>query len=263
MCGISGYISFRDDLPLEDYYARHLLLRHRGRDDEGFFTLCERGAALHRGDDTIPELHDLSHIRDQPSARVVLGHRRLAILDLSAHGHQPMSRENGRYVMIYNGEIYNYVELRSELISLGHSFESTSDTEVLLAAYAQWGIDCFSRLNGMWAVAIYDGEEDTLVLSRDRFGIKPLYYATVDATLYFASEVKFLLPYLPAVRMNEHRVKEYLVECLVDHHEQTLFEGVHQVLPATWMRVRKGGIERYTYWRVPRDRRAGGVSGTG
>jgi asparagine synthase (glutamine-hydrolysing) len=256
MCGITGFINFRKDVPLGRYYENHLKLRHRGKDDEGFFALGNDFNAHFRGDDSTDEFSDLKHISQVDSARVVLGHRRLAILDLSSHGHQPMADHSGRYVMVYNGEIYNYRELRSELEALGNIFSSSSDSEVLLTAYSQWGIDCFRRLNGMWAVAIYDKGNRTLVLSRDRYGIKPLYYTKVGETLYFGSEVKFLLPFLPTVRMNEQRAKEYLVESLVDHHKETMFEGVCQLLPAQYLKISEAGQSENSYWHLPHETRS-------
>lgn len=131
--------------------------------------------------------------------RAMLGQRRLAILDLSDLGAQPMTSTDGRYTLTYNGEIYNFLELRDALVALGHTFVSESDTEVLLAAYRQWGADGLMRCNGMWAVAIWDSQEGMLFLSRDRFGKKPLFYAIVDGRLIFASEMKALYPFLPRV----------------------------------------------------------------
>src|SRR5262249_37204967 len=124
---------------------------------------------------------------------IAFGHRRLAIVDLSAAGHQPMRSTCGRYVVTYNGEIYNFLELRRELESAGHSFHGHSDTEVLLAAFTQWGIRAsLSRLNGMFAFGVWDRTEQTLHIVRDRVGEKPLYYGWLDHTFAFASELKAL-----------------------------------------------------------------------
>lgn len=131
--------------------------------------------------------------------RALLGQRRLAILDLTERGSQPMTSADGRYTLVYNGEIYNFLELREALSALGHKFSSESDTEVLLAAFRQWGADGLMRCNGMWAIAIWDREEGKLFLSRDRFGKKPLFYATVGGSLIFASEMKAIYPFLPRV----------------------------------------------------------------
>jgi asparagine synthase (glutamine-hydrolysing) len=131
---------------------------------------------------------------------VTLGHRRLSILDLSEAGSQPMAYGSGRYWITFNGEIYNFIEIRSDLEKRGHAFKGESDTEVILAAYAEWGGDCVERFNGMWAFAIWDATEKTLFLSRDRFGKKPLFYAEIGGRFVFASEMKAIYPLLPEVR---------------------------------------------------------------
>jgi asparagine synthase (glutamine-hydrolysing) len=251
MCGISGLANLDRTVPLSGYYTAHLRLRHRGMDDEGFFVVRNASAQFCRGDETILELRNLQHIQEVQAANVVLGHRRLSIIDLSPGGHQPMSDKEGRYTVVYNGEIFNYVELRQELEGLAHHFETQSDTEVLLAAFSQWGTACFNRLNGMWALALYDAVERRLILSRDRFGIKPLYYALIDSTLYFSSEVKFLIPFLPDLQPNAARVAEYLVHNLVDHCAETMFEGIHQVLPAHYTILDRAALTHHAYWRPP------------
>ena len=124
---------------------------------------------------------------------VALGFRRLSILDLSPNGHQPMQAAEGQVSVVFNGEIYNYLELRQQLIALGHSFRSSGDTEVLLHAYLQWGKDCVTRFNGMWAFVIHDQRSGTLFGSRDRFGIKPLFRCTTPGAVAFASEIKAIL----------------------------------------------------------------------
>ncbi len=166
------------------------LLRHRGPDDEGYILAGPSGVLPLGGDDTPSEVFR-AELPFAPAGKdwfpaaaagawLALGHRRLSILDLSPLGHQPMSYQD-RYWIVFNGEVYNYLELRPELEAAGHRFRSHSDTEVILAAYAQWGTECFARFNGMWALAIYDAHTDELVLARDRFGVKPLYYwATMD-----------------------------------------------------------------------------------
>ena len=121
---------------------------------------------------------------------VGMGFRRLSILDLSEAGHQPMVSEDGQHVLVFNGEIFNYVELRAELRQMGYQFRSSGDSEVLLAAYRQWGRDCLAKLNGMWAFVIYDRPHRRIFGSRDRFGVKPLYYNRTDSVIQFASEIK-------------------------------------------------------------------------
>ena len=168
MCGITGYWGYaRADLARDTFEAFTHSLAHRGPDDFA--------------------------IEHWPDARLWLGHRRLAIIDLSDRARQPLSYGNGRYWITYNGEIYNYLELRRELTGLGHRFVSDSDTEVVAAAYAQWGADCQLRFNGMWAFAIWDARDHQLFISRDRFGVKPLHYSLHNGAIAFASELKAFL----------------------------------------------------------------------
>ena len=251
MCGISGIANWQHPVLLENYYQAHLELRHRGLDGEGFF-LVRGNEQLHlRGGDSIPELSALPHIEAERAANVVLGHRRLSIIDLSAAGHQPMVSQTGRYTMVYNGEIYNYLELREELRRLGAEFRSESDSEVILVALEYWGERCFARFNGMWAIVVYDAQERRLILCRDRFGIKPLYYSLIGQTLYFASEAKFLLNYVPARQYRPDRVIEYLVHNVTDHHEESMFAGVNQLQPAHWAIFDEQGLRTERYWQLP------------
>ena len=166
-------------------------LRHRGPDDEGFLLFGDDAPLAYRGDETIPELSSFRHLTEAAPAKAGFVHRRLSIIDLQPGGHQPMAYKD-RWV-VYNGEIYNYKELRSELQHHGLTFKTESDTEVLLAAYTQWGTKCVERFIGMWAFAIYDPGNNTLFISRDRFGIKPLYYHASAGRFAFASEIKALL----------------------------------------------------------------------
>jgi asparagine synthase (glutamine-hydrolysing) len=160
---------------------------------------------------------------------VALAHRRLAIIDLSEDGAQPMRSGDGRLVLTYNGEIYNYIEIRDELKSLGVAFRTQSDSEVILAAYAQWGRECVRRFNGMWSFVIYDQDRRRIFGSRDRFGVKPLYYVQTGGMLVLASEIRQLLPLLPAVRANVRMVTEFLLTCFSDYEEHTYFDGVRRV----------------------------------
>jgi asparagine synthase (glutamine-hydrolysing) len=173
VCGITGYWAFDcHDLPAAIFRSFTTALAHRGPDGEG-----------------------VEHFAAQ---RLWLGHRRLSIIDVSERGHQPMSYADGRYWLTYNGEVYNYLELRDELHRLGHCFKSDTDSEVILAAFAEWGPSCQSRFNGMWAFAIWDARNRSLFVSRDRFGIKPLHYSHRGGAFVFASEMKAFLA-LPGV----------------------------------------------------------------
>lgn len=201
MCGIAGMIG-RNSSPSREAVCKMLeTIHHRGPDGEGVFL-------------------------DQ---KICFGHRRLAILDLRPEGNQPMHWEN-RYAITYNGEVYNYIEIRRELEALGKCFSTGTDTEVILAAYAQWGPDCVKRFNGMWAFAIYDKQQQTVFFSRDRFGVKPLYYYHNDEAFYFGSEIKELWTQMPKpVRANVGTLLAFLQNGELDYSEQTCFADVFQV----------------------------------
>ncbi|MEO6059403.1 MAG: asparagine synthase (glutamine-hydrolyzing), partial [Candidatus Limnocylindria bacterium] len=199
----------------------------------------------HRGPDGVGQV-----IRD---GRVGLGHRRLAIIDLSDDASQPMRSPSGCEVIL-NGEIYNYVELREELASGGVAFRTSSDTEVLLAAYDRWGVDCLRRLNGMFAFAIYDPARRTLLLARDRFGEKPLYYhRTGDGTFLFASEIKALLAH-PGVRARAQgqSVYRFLRHKLTELEPATFFEGIVALAPAHYLELQVDGGHEVVrrYWQL-------------
>lgn len=203
MCGICAIINLDQQLVRESPIREMMrIMKHRGPDDEGVFV----------------------------EKNVGLGFVRLSIIDLSHAGHQPMTSADGRYVIVLNGEIYNYIELREELSALGHVFRTRTDTEVLLAAYREWGGDCLDRLNGMWAFAIYDRRERTLFCARDRFGVKPFYYHLDEDRLAFASEIPPLLQLLPGKpRANETAIYDYLVFNRTDQGEGTFFQEIKKL----------------------------------
>lgn len=181
------------------------------------------------------------------SGRTGLVHRRLAIIDLTDAAAQPMRAPNGT-VITYNGEIYNYKELHAELGSRW-TFRSASDTEAILAAYEVHGDDCLTRLRGMFAFAIWDERRQRLFCGRDRFGIKPFYYAVVDGVFYFASEAKALVPFLPEITTSRPALAEYLT-FQYTIGEKTLFEGIHQLLPGHALTVENGRVKTWRYWDV-------------
>jgi len=176
---------------------------------------------------------------------VGFAHRRLSIIDLST-GDQPMTDRAGNWIA-FNGEIYNYIELRRELGET--NFVTTSDTEVVLMAYRRWGPDCVNHLRGMFAFALWDEANQSLFCARDRFGIKPLYYATVGDTFYFASEAKTLLPFVPHIETDLQGLKDYLVFqfCLAG---KTLFKGISELMPGYWLQVESGKVRTHHYWEV-------------
>ena len=210
MCGITGIFNL-DGEPASPIALQNMAnaVKHRGPDGEGFFTENFIG----------------------------LGHRRLAIIDLSPSGHQPMLTPDGRYVLIFNGELYNFQELRVELEAKGHQFHSLSDSEVVLHAYAEWGEKALDRFNAMFAFAIWDRTRQELFLARDRFGIKPLYYALFGKTLLFGSEVKAILHHPSAqAQLDQNALLEYFTFQNI-FSDRTLFSGVHLLPAGTLLRV--------------------------
>ena len=217
MCGIFGFFSSR--LKLDEMLSARLesagvALRHRGPDDFGV------------------EAYSSSHSSREPYS-LSLGHTRLSVIDLSSGGHQPMTSFDDRYSIVFNGEIYNYKELRIELESEGYDFKSDSDTEVLITAWSHWHVDALKRLIGMFAFVVYDKFEHTLTLVRDAFGIKPLYYWIGTNCLAFASEIPALNELVPKkIKPNWSTAYNYLTKAIVDRGEDTFYEGVKHVLPA-------------------------------
>ena len=179
--------------------------------------------------------------------RVALGNRRLSIFDLSEAGRQPFFSADGSVWLVFNGEIYNHLELRKELES-EFRFVSGTDTEVLLHAYEKWGINCLSRFIGMYAIAIWDARQQALILCRDRIGIKPLYYSCEGKNIYFASEIKALFAAGVSRDVNNRALRDYLVEGFYDHTEDTFFKGVHQVRQGCYLEVSDSGIKEKCYW---------------
>lgn len=222
MCGIAGIFNQSKPVDKSILVKMSEILNHRGPDDKGEY------------------LHD----------NIGLAHRRLSIIDLK-NGHQPMLDSTGRYCIIFNGEIYNYLELRQELIDAGYSLKTHSDTEVLLYLFIKEGKDCLKKLIGMFAFAIYDQETRTLFLARDHFGIKPLYYAECNDAFVFASEIKSLLCH-PSIKAkpNQGALYEYITfQFCLDN--RTLFHGIRKLEPANYMVVKQGKItEKKAYWSV-------------
>lgn len=233
MCGIAGIID-RKGIDLNIMYRMSAVIRHRGPDDEGFLTVdANRNFYLNRGDDSITEVQALSHITSrftEQKINVALLHRRLSIIDLSAHGHQPMNYNDHKSYIVFNGEVYNYREIRTELTLKGYSFFSDSDTEVILASYQEWGVDCVKKFMGMWSFAIYDHEKNIVFISRDRFGIKPLYYFYKNGKLVFASEIKALLQdsEIPAV-LNQEVAYQYISFSKANDPYSTLFKDINEL----------------------------------
>jgi len=242
MCGICAIVSPSGSINASLVRSMSDIARHRGPDDEGYvcFFGSELQPSVFGGSDTPRECFDRGtagmRLRpiagaDADGARVGLGHRRLSIVDVGPLGHQPMVTPDGKIWVVYNGEIYNHLELREELEALGHSFSTRCDTEVALRGYAQWREKCTDRFNGMFAFIIVDLHRGRLFAARDRFGIKPLYYwFSPEGFVAFASEIK-QFTVLPGwnPKINGQRVYEYLTWGLTDHSEETMFRDVSQL----------------------------------
>ena len=183
---------------------------------------------------------------------VALGHRRLSIIDI-AGGAQPMETADGRFRITYNGEVYNYIELREELEAKGHSFATHSDTEVVLRQYMEDGVDCLKRFNGMFSFAIWDRDEGRLFLARDRMGIKPLHYACVNGELAFASEIKALLKHPGVSRdIDPLSLSKFLAFSYIPA-PHTMFRNIRKLEPGTFLLFSKNGLTKEVYWDIPLD----------
>jgi asparagine synthase (glutamine-hydrolysing) len=223
MCGIAGIVAPKGFEPSVLVEMTHLI-RYRGPDGYGFAFIGSGDAA---GGEII---HNEGRLPVNPSPTIGLGNRRLAILDTSSAGDQPMQIDDGRFCITFNGEIYNYKEIREELQQAGHRFRTGTDTEVILRSYQQWGPECLQRFNGMWAFALWDNARQRLFCARDRFGVKPFFYALYDGNFYFASEIKQILQAssMPR-RANSQAIFALLEWGLADHSAETFFEGVRQL----------------------------------
>lgn len=221
MCGISGYINFNEKHPIDASITELLKnsIKHRGPDDNGVFI----------------------------SNNVGLVHTRLSIIDLKT-GEQPMNSYNDQCTIVFNGEIYNFLDLRQELIQCGHEFKTMSDTEVILNSYLEWGVDCFNKFNGEWAIALWDQKQKSLLLSRDRYGIKPFYYKKTNESLIFSSELKSFNA-LGDVEID----KEELWDLLVYGPKpggKTFVKGVNELLPGHFISVKKDAVTVEEYYSL-------------
>jgi asparagine synthase (glutamine-hydrolysing) len=226
MCGINGIVKFNSQVISEEEISLMMARqKHRGPDDEGFFI----------------------------EENVGFGFVRLSILDLSKAGHQPMLSEDGSYVLVFNGEIYNYIELR-ETLSKDFIFKTKTDTEVLLNAFRLWGKECLSRLNGMFAFAIYDRVEKTVFAARDRFGVKPFYYFINDKQFVFASELATVFEYLKrsnvSLQTNNTMVFDYLAYNRTDHTEKTFVNQIRKLPHGHTLWLKNGNLDVYRWYNV-------------
>lgn len=241
MCGITAFINFSNKLTVKELLEFNRIISHRGPDGEGLWFKWQDGITAFCYSDHTPKsaiqdtynylpTHNVEEFLDRNDYKIGFGHRRLSILDLSHCGHQPMSTENEDVVITFNGEIYNHAELKAELTELGYTFRSKTDTEVIIYAYKQWGIDCLKKFNGMFSFVLYDKQRDKLYAIRDRFGVKPLYYYIYEGAILFASEIKQFttLPNWKAV-LNNEPAQVFLWTGVIDYSNQTMFRDVYQV----------------------------------
>jgi asparagine synthase (glutamine-hydrolysing) len=211
MCGICGIINFNGEhVSPHDLQPMMSSMKYRGPDDEGTFYNDNLG----------------------------FGFVRLSIIDLSIAGHQPMISADGRYALVFNGEIFNYIELRKELISKGYSFKTKTDTEVLMTSYMEWGEDCLNHFNGMWAFALFDKEEQNIFVARDRFGIKPFYYHYSEQAFVFGSEIPVILTHLKEKPKPDYQsIFDYMVFNRTDQTERTFFEEIKKLQHGHYLNI--------------------------
>jgi asparagine synthase (glutamine-hydrolysing) len=224
MCGISGILNFSNK-PVEENSIRKMMsaIKHRGPDDEGIYIKDNMG----------------------------LGFVRLSIIDLSRSSHQPMFDESGRFVLIFNGEIYNYIEIRDELKSKGYKFKSTGDAEVLLYSYLEWGKNCLNRFNGMFAFVIWDTKEKKLFAARDRFGVKPFYYYINNDTFIFGSEICAILSVMEEKAVqNDEAVFDYIVYNRTDQTEDTFFKNIKKLQHGSYIEIKNNKFAKGKWYNL-------------
>lgn len=267
MCGVLGWWNISGKTI--DANSIHRLtdrIAHRGPDDEGYLFVNRKAGLVSQfcGNCSPLEIKkEMPHIEQsevwarENQADLAMSHRRFSIIDPKPDGHQPFCDVRQKVWLSLNGEIYNYIEVREELIALGHQFRTSGDTEVLIQAYLEWGENCFEKLNGMWAIALYDVEKRNLILCRDRTGERPLYWIRQNDSIVFASEIKALLDdeIYPNRQVNSDAVYNFLYQAASDLDERTFFAGIESVPAATVVRIsHTGEITTKKYWKLPVNR---------
>jgi asparagine synthase (glutamine-hydrolysing) len=246
MCGISGIISKTNSVPLKDaVFDMNRAIKHRGPDGEGFaFFSKTRSVAVYSNETPAINKESTSFLYSPVTSfenvdtdcHMAFAHRRLSIIDLSEAGHQPMCDINAQYWITFNGEIYNYIELREELKNKGHHFVTQTDTEVIIESYKEWGVDCLHKFNGMFAFALLDRKNNKVFCGRDRVGVKPFYFVNTTNFFAFASEYKaFIKSGLIKFEINELQQFDFIVNANLENTEQSLFKGIHELKPAHYL----------------------------
>ena len=260
MCGILAYFNPEGISKKELFESIDSLnsIRHRGPDGEGVMLLnTKTGNCVRLRTDKLPADApcDVDFDNIDGEFNLFLGHRRLSIFDTSAKGHQPMTDAISGNIIIYNGEVYNFKEIRNELSQAGYIFSSNSDTEVILAAYRFWGKSCFSRFNGMWSIILWLANEKQLLVCNDRFGVKPIYFLQSSNRLLFVSEIKQFLDYSFFSRsFNDENIRLYLEEGLLDTTIETFYKEVKRFSPGHYTKVNPQEfkeLEQIGYYKLP------------
>ena len=264
MCGIAGIISKTNTVSLKDIvFAMSQAIKHRGPDGEGFAFFSDSKSVAAYSNETPQVNRESKSYLFNPSIalqnvetdfNVVLSHRRLSIIDLSESGHQPMCDITADYWITFNGEIYNYIELREELKNKGHVFVTQTDTEVVLEAYKEWGFDCLQKFNGMFAFALFDKKNNQVFCARDRVGVKPFYYSNTNDAFAFASEYKaFIKSKLVAFEINEVQQFDFMVNGNLENSEQSLFKGIHELKPSHYLvyNLKSHSFQITNYYTLP------------
>ena len=264
MCGIAGIISKTNSISLkDDVFAMSQAIKHRGPDGEGFAFFSNLKSTAAYSSET-PQVNkesksflfnpitSLQNIENDYT--IAFAHRRLSIIDLSESGHQPMCDTTADYWITFNGEIYNYIELREELKNKGHVFVTQTDTEVVLEAYKEWGFDCLQKFNGMFAFALFDKKNNQVFCARDRVGVKPFYYSNTHDAFAFASEYKaFIKSKLVAFEINETQQFDFIVNGNLENTEQSLFKGIDELKPSHYLvyNLKSHNFQITNYYTLP------------
>ncbi len=266
MCGIAGVISKNNSLSLkETVFAMSQAIKHRGPDGEGFAFFSNTKSIPVFSNET-PQINKESHsflfnpntsIQNiESNYEIAFAHRRLSIIDLSESGHQPMCDTQGDYWITFNGEVYNYIELREELKNKGHVFVTQTDTEVVLEAYKEWGVECLQKFNGMFAFTLLDKKNNQVFCARDRVGVKPFYYSNTNKAFAFASEYKaFIKSKLIPFEINETQQFDFIVNGNLENTEQSLFKGINELKPSHYLvyNLRTHTFQVSNYYSLPKQ----------
>ena len=246
MCGIAGIISKNNTVSLKDtVFAMSQSIKHRGPDGEGFaFFSNTHSAPVYSSETPIVNKESKTFLFNpnisiqniESNYSIAFAHRRLSIIDLSESGHQPMCDTQGDYWITFNGEVYNYIELREELKNKGHVFVTQTDTEVVIEAYKEWGFECLQKFNGMFAFSLYDKKNNQVFCARDRVGVKPFYYSNTNSSFAFASEYKaFIKSKLVPFEINEIQQFDFIINGNLENQEQSLFKGIYELKPSHYL----------------------------